>query len=68
MRARDDSGCTPSAASGRINDACIRYGVGKNTMRTLAEKAGAVIRIGRIFLINYKVMDSYMDELTSEKR
>ena len=33
--------------TGRIDQACARYGVGRNTMRGIAERAGAVVRIGK---------------------
>ena len=64
MRARDTNNSVPIAKSGRIEDACLRYGVGKNTMRSLANEAHAVMRVGRIYLINYSKMDAYMDTLT----
>ena len=37
--------------AGKIDRACQRYDLGRNTMRRIAEAAGAVIRIGRIYLI-----------------
>ena len=40
--------------TGRIEQACARYGVGRNTMRKIAEDSGAVIRIGRNYLINFE--------------
>ena len=32
--------------TGRVDQACARYGVGRNTMRQIASQAGAVVRIG----------------------
>ncbi len=57
--------------TGKINAACMRYGIGRNKMRELAEEAGAVVRIGRLYLVNYSVMDEFMDARTkteSERR
>ena len=52
--------------SGRIDAACLRYGLGRNTMRTVASDAGAVVRIGKIYLINYSIVDSYLDSLSGQ--
>lgn len=52
--------------TGRIDQACARYGVGRNTMRQIAEQAGAVVRIGRNYLINFQKVDAYMDSLSGE--
>ncbi len=54
------------ARTGRIEQACARYGVGRNTMRQIAEQAGAVVRIGRNYLINFHKVDAYMDSLSGE--
>ena len=37
----------PEIKSGKLEQACMRYGLGKNTMRKVADEAGAVIRIGK---------------------
>lgn len=55
----------PEPRTGRIEQSCLRYGVGKNTMRKIAEDAQAVIRIGKTYLINYSKVDAYMDSLSS---
>lgn len=52
--------------TGRIEQACQRYGVGRNTMRQIAEDANAVIRIGRNYLIDFPKVDKYMDALSGE--
>ena len=65
MRARDTKNISPVAATGRIHDACLRYGVGVSTMRRLAAEANAVIRIGRIYLVNYEKMDDYMKSISA---
>ena len=41
-----------------------RYGLGRETMKKAALQAGAVIRIGRAWLVNFSVMDQYMDQLS----
>lgn len=50
--------------TGRIEQACERYGIGKSSMRQVAEDAGAVIRIGKSYLINFTKVDAYMDGLS----
>lgn len=52
--------------AGRIEQACQRYGVGRNTMRQIAEDANAVIRIGRIYLIDFPKVDQYMDVIAGK--
>lgn len=47
--------------TGRLEQACQRYGVGRNTMRQIAEDANAVIRIGRNYLIDFPKVDEFMD-------
>ena len=43
--------------TGRIEQACARYGVGRSTMRQIAEKSGAIRRIGRNYLIDFQAVD-----------
>ena len=50
--------------SGRINQACMRYGVGKTTMRNIAKEAEAEIKIGKCYLINFSKVDAYIDSLS----
>lgn len=50
--------------TGRMEEACNRYGLGRNRMREVAEACGAVIRIGNCYLINYTKVDAYMDSLS----
>lgn len=52
------------ARTGGIDDACTRYGLGKTSMRRVAEEAQAVIRIGKRYLVNYAKVDVYMDSLS----
>lgn len=58
---------TPQIKTGKLEQACLRYGVGKNTMRKIANDAGAVIRIGKCYLINFSKVDEYMDALSGEQ-
>ena len=56
----------PQVKTIKIELACMRYGVGKNTMRKIARDAGAVVRIGKSYLINVSKVDRYMDALSGE--
>ena len=51
---------------GRIDEACKRYGLGESSMRRLADEIGAVVRVGRVYLVNFDLMDRYMDEKTGK--
>ena len=53
--------------TGRMEKACAAYGVGRNTMRQIAENAGAVIRIGRNYLIDFQRVDKYLDSLAGDR-
>ena len=50
--------------TGGIDEACARYGLGKASMRRVAEDAGAVIRIGKRYLINFVIVDRYMNSIS----
>ena len=50
--------------TGGLTEACARYGLGKASMRRVAEDAGAVIRIGKRYLVNYRRVDLYMDSIS----
>lgn len=50
--------------TGRIDEACARYGLGRNTMRRVAADAGAVIRIGTCVLFNFTKLDAYFDSIS----
>lgn len=50
--------------TGGIDEACVRYGLGKASMRKVAEDAGAVIRIGKRYLVNYSKVDVYMNSIS----
>ena len=54
----------PELKTGKIEQACMRYGLGKNTMRKVADEAGAVIRIGKSYLVNFAKVDEYMDRIS----
>ena len=50
--------------AGRIEQACARYGVGKTTMRNIAREAGAEVKVGKCYLINFSKVDAYLDEIS----
>lgn len=62
MKKRQESSTPPKC--GRLPEACRRYGIGRTAMRTIAQKAGAEIKVGRSYLINFDKVDAYMDELS----
>lgn len=49
-----------------LPEACARYGLGKATMRKVAEDASAVVRLGRRYLVNVARVDQYMDAISSQ--
>lgn len=51
---------------GRIEQACQRYGLGRNTMRKFAEDAGAIVKVGKCCLYNFSKLDAYVDHISSE--
>lgn len=53
-----------NAKSGRIEQACARYGLGRNTMRKIAGEAGAEIKVGKCYLINFSKVDAYLDAIS----
>ena len=50
--------------TGRIEQASERYGIGKTSMRQIAADAGAEIKIGKSYLINFTKVDAYMDSIS----
>lgn len=65
MKMREKNLNLTDAKTGGIDEACARYGLGKASMRRVAEDAGAVIRIGKRYLINFTRVDRYMDALSA---
>lgn len=59
---RDNSEAVIQQKSGRMPDACKRYGLGRTKMKEVAMAAGAEIKIDGTYLINYSKVDAYMDE------
>ena len=55
----------PEIKTGKIEQAWARYGLGRNTMRKVAGEAGAEIKIGKCYLINFSKVDAYMDSLAN---
>lgn len=64
MRAREKNVTSADAKTGGIEEACARYGLGKQSMRRVAEDAGAVIRIGKRYLVNFVKVDRYMESIS----
>lgn len=64
MRAREKNVTAAEAKTGGIDEACARYGLGKASMRKVAEDAGAVIRIGKRYLVNFVKVDRYMNSIS----
>ena len=52
--------------TGTLEQAGMRYGFGRNRMRSIAEEAGAVIKIGKSVRINFTILDRYMDAVSGE--
>ena len=50
--------------TGTLDAACMRYGFGKNTMRKMAEEAGAVIKYGKCLRINFTRLDEFLDSIS----
>ena len=64
MNKRAKATTTENVKTGSIEDACARYSLGLASMRKVAEDAGAVVHIGRRYLINFDKVDLYMDSLS----
>lgn len=64
MQARTEENYVLFQKTGRIEQACARYGVGRSTMRNIAKEAGAEVKIGKCYLINFSKVDDYMDSLS----
>ncbi len=56
----------PGIKTGKLDQACQRYNLGRNYMRQVAEDAGAVIRVGKSLLINFDKVDAYMDAISNK--
>ncbi|MEZ3505336.1 MAG: hypothetical protein K1W25_18160 [Lachnospiraceae bacterium] len=52
--------------SGTLEQAGMRYGFGRNRMRSIAEDAGAIIKIGKSVRVNFTILDRYIDALSGE--
>lgn len=53
--------------TGTLEQAGLRYGFGRNRMRTIAEDARAIVKIGKSVRVNFTVLDKYMDSLSGEQ-
>ena len=65
LRVKDES--PKEVVTGRIEEACRRYNIGKTTMRKLADDAKATLKIGRVVLINFKILDEYLIEMCHQQ-
>ncbi len=52
--------------SGTLEQAGMRYGFGRNSMRKIAEDAGAIIKIGKSVRVNFTIVDRYLDSISGE--
>ncbi len=52
---------------GTIDEARRRYSLGANTVRNLAQQAGAIVKIGRSVRVNFRILDEYLDALSGEE-
>lgn len=50
--------------TGTLEQAGLRYGFGRNSIRKIANDAGAIIKIGKSVRINFTILDQYMDEIS----
>lgn len=50
--------------AGRIEQACARQGVGRTTMRNIAKEAGAEVKVGKCYLINFSKVDAFIDSIS----
>lgn len=52
--------------TGRERDAMKRYGLGRTKLREVAAAAGAVVKFGKAYRIDFEVMDKYVNEVLRE--
>lgn len=52
--------------SGTLEQAGLRYGFGRNSMRKIAEDAGAIIKIGKCVRVNFTILDKHMDSISGK--
>ena len=52
--------------TGTLEQAGLRYGFGRNSMRKVAEDAKAIVKIGKSVRVNFTILDKYMDSLSGE--
>lgn len=63
MRKRRNTQQSENSRFISLDQATGRYALGMNTMRRLAQEAGAVTRVGRRVLISVERLDKYLDDL-----
>lgn len=52
--------------TGTLEQAGMRYGFGRNSMRKIAEEAGAIIKLGKCVRVNFTILDRYMDAMSGD--
>lgn len=52
----------PDCEYGTLKETCNRANLGQNTVRKIAAEAGAVMKIGRLYRINYKKFFDYLEK------
>lgn len=52
--------------TGTLEQAGLRYGFGRNSIRKIANDAGAVIKIGKSVRINFTILDQYISRIALE--
>ena len=62
---RTENAIAAAAMSGDMYAARNRYpGYGRDTLMRIAREAGALIRIGRRVMFNFRKMDVYLDSIS----
>ena len=52
----------------RYQEGAELYSIGLNNFTKIAQEAGAVYRVGRIVLVNTKLVDEYLEIFREEER
>lgn len=51
----------PDCEYGTLKETCNRANMGQNTVRRIAEEAGAVVKVGRLYRINQKKFFNHLE-------
>lgn len=52
---------------GKLDAACVRYGLGRNSIQKMAKEAGATVKVGKCRLFNFTILDAYVDSISGRK-